>query len=649
MSDNIDTSEFQLQDEFTENDDQSTLIDIQLSSGVIRLQTFQFLKYSVAFQKECFSNDKSNNLIEKLQHVRENSGISEKSLITFIKLLRDEKINITNDQFCDLCYLSDTFKVKSLQSCLRKYLYQNSRNIDLIINLMINQPTTESNDTYSKDDFLKDKLVILSENVEECLLNPNFIKLEISTIYNIIENCKKPIQMDLLYEFISKSIEERFILFYFLDLEKLSDSKFNELYENYEKVANQSNKSFYNYLPKNLEYIKKLKEAHELECSFNKQEQLNNSLIELKRKINEIKIKKDEIEEQVKSVIFDTKNSIRSIIESNLLNIYDAFIKSKEFNQLLNFVLQNQSKINSLINSIVQISETEEKKISEKYLQQRSQERINNLTRMTRDLTKNIDNYNDFINKSRELFQFSEFSNNCSILIKLKARLPDSLIEDKNKNPVCFYKLNFPNLAQQHFLKFVIPNDKGSLLMLKFPQSKGHLFLNKLKFNEESIQNAVLKKKDDTIFQSNLNFEYHELYPIKENQDITSFCIENMGQPHHNVPDLIFQDKNWMTKTEFIKKLNNISFSIFDYIIEMQFVFNSKTANAETLKKSRQLYKMVHDFTDKYTNVKFSDGNSCPSLKQPLDDLHDILQQFQSLLLNVSNAMEVFVNRINHS
>ena len=112
MSDNIDTSEFQLQDEFTENDDQSTLIDIQLSSGVIRLQTFQFLKYSVAFQKECFSNDKSNNLIEKLQHVRENSGISEKSLITFIKLLRDEKINITNDQFCDLCYLSDTFKVK---------------------------------------------------------------------------------------------------------------------------------------------------------------------------------------------------------------------------------------------------------------------------------------------------------------------------------------------------------------------------------------------------------------------------------------------------------------------------------------------------------------------------------------------------------
>lgn len=102
MSDNIDTSEFQLQDEFTENDDQSTLIDIQLSSGVIRLQTFQFLKYSEAFQKECFSNDKSNNLIEKLQHMRENSGISEKSLITFIKLLRDEKINITNDQFCDL-------------------------------------------------------------------------------------------------------------------------------------------------------------------------------------------------------------------------------------------------------------------------------------------------------------------------------------------------------------------------------------------------------------------------------------------------------------------------------------------------------------------------------------------------------------------
>ena len=78
---------------------------------------------------------------------------------------------------------------------------------------MIDQPTTESNDTYSKDDFLKDKLVILSENVEECLLNPNFIKLEISTIYNIIENCKKPIQMDLLYSSQSRLKKD---LFYFI-------------------------------------------------------------------------------------------------------------------------------------------------------------------------------------------------------------------------------------------------------------------------------------------------------------------------------------------------------------------------------------------------------------------------------------------------
>lgn len=86
----------------------------------------------------------------------------------------------------------------------------------------------------------------LSSKIDECIANVNFWKLPISIIYRIIERSdKQQFPNNLLYDFISKNIEERNLLFLFLNIRKLTDEKFNSLYELFERCeSTKKNKLF---------------------------------------------------------------------------------------------------------------------------------------------------------------------------------------------------------------------------------------------------------------------------------------------------------------------------------------------------------------------------------------------------------------------
>lgn len=144
------------------------------------------------------------------------------------------------------------------------------------------------------NEYSKEMESFLSENIDKCLKNKRFEKLQIS-IHRIIKKSDiKNISSDLLFNFISKSIRERCILFSFIDIQKLNDEKLKEISEKYE---NEEENNYFQYLPINFKYINSLriensqcrKRIKELEI-LNQQLQTANKELELENK--EIKKRK---------------------------------------------------------------------------------------------------------------------------------------------------------------------------------------------------------------------------------------------------------------------------------------------------------------------------------------------------------------------
>ena len=251
-----DKNSFKLQDELEVNSNEKDILSFRLSSNIIKIPFFQLFKYSEVIQEEYINNHIIAYLLGNLEIFQKQGHIKEENIKLFFKLLQDEEIQKSSDQYCDFCQLSELFKVNSLQKFLIKYAKQHSDDINFIINLMINQKTIETDSLSSNDKYSNEMENILINNVDKCLKNQNFNKLPISTIYRIIENSTHEISSDLLFDFIFDSISERYSLFNFLNIYNLSNSKFNEMCNKY--TNGSIPKEYFQYLPNNLMYIKEL-------------------------------------------------------------------------------------------------------------------------------------------------------------------------------------------------------------------------------------------------------------------------------------------------------------------------------------------------------------------------------------------------------
>lgn len=255
---------FSLQDELVQKENQTNMAIFQLTTEKISLPIQQLFKYSGVFQKEYFNSDIINILSNKIQKLQNLHIIKNENITVFFNLLKDEKIKITHDQYCDLCKLSDIFEVEPLQKCLNKYMKKNSKNLDLLINLICQQNLDQYQDIISQNSFSSDMEDELSKNINECLKKKNFSKLPIPIIYKIIEKSDlKKISYDSLFDFINQSIKDRYVLFAFLKIQKLSDDRINELFSNYEKDTNSGNNYYYQYLPSNLNFFRLLRGKNE--------------------------------------------------------------------------------------------------------------------------------------------------------------------------------------------------------------------------------------------------------------------------------------------------------------------------------------------------------------------------------------------------
>ena len=248
---------FNLREEFVKEED-IKIIRFQTSANIIKIPFVQFFKYShLAQEYRC--DDIENHISEELQAYQRSSKIKEDCVQIFFKLLQEESISITADHYIGLCKLSDKFKVYTLQSLLKKYAKKNSNNIELLLNLLNELQSTKDDKIFNITEFSSNIDSCLSKEINKCLKNEKFGNLAVSTVYRILEKSDiNEIQSDYLFDFISNSIKDRFPLFEFLKVEKLSDEKFNGLYHIYSNGLIE--KCLFRYLPTNLSYIKLLKD-----------------------------------------------------------------------------------------------------------------------------------------------------------------------------------------------------------------------------------------------------------------------------------------------------------------------------------------------------------------------------------------------------
>lgn len=101
---------------------------------------------------------------------------------------------------------------------------------------------------------------LLKERVHDCLQNPEFGDLPMATIYKIISSSSEPVENDLLYDFIKKSLDTRYVLFTFLNIENLSAERFNDLVMLLSNCDDQSLRKYKLHIQYDLLYLKSKKD-----------------------------------------------------------------------------------------------------------------------------------------------------------------------------------------------------------------------------------------------------------------------------------------------------------------------------------------------------------------------------------------------------
>lgn len=331
---------FNLLSQQDKNKSSKNQILIQLQSSQVNIDIFQLFKYSPFIQneysiksiKECFPQD--------IIQIQNKEKIKEESMITFFTLLSDQNAEITNENYIDLVKLSGLFEIEPLQSLLSQYQKEHFIDIDFIINMLIDQKALyENNDDNTYNDKISSTMEdILINEIDNLLQRANFAKLHISTIYRIIERSDGKFNSNILYDFIMKSLKDRYVLLKFLELRELSSEKINDLIDKLH--LSQDAKIYEQYLPSGLHSISKLRDDIEIKDKqiqeqiiqiddFDKKCQfLTQKIEELESKNQELKADKEQAEKGISTDIENIKQE-NELLKKKSLEIQDLNNKYK--------------------------------------------------------------------------------------------------------------------------------------------------------------------------------------------------------------------------------------------------------------------------------------------------------------------------------
>lgn len=289
MEQHQDLITFNIQDELKRSEDEKDQIMIKLSSSSIKIHYYQLCKYSQRIVDGYQKSDTENLLMRDIKRIQNDYNIEDNNIILFFDIMKEGNIQFSSYQFRDLFILAEYFKVKFLQNFLERYSKSHFNDINYIINMILSSKSNATNEDLQNDELSNKMEQLLYDKIDECIQNENFGKLPISIIHRIFEKSDmEKITSDNLYTFICKSIENRHILFSFLDIQNLSNEKFDILYNDYCAQKKSKTAFYYQFLHVDLEYIKQLRNGIKY-GDFTQNKKLTKDIEKLNAKIDKLK------------------------------------------------------------------------------------------------------------------------------------------------------------------------------------------------------------------------------------------------------------------------------------------------------------------------------------------------------------------------
>ena len=176
----INSSEDEYEHEYEEEDniDEDDLVTLNLKSTNIQLKYSQLWKYSRLISKKYLFDDVKERLSDEINEFEISNHIKEDNLIYFLKLFNDEKIQITNDRYKDFLKISEFLQVNSFIKKLNNYKKRHFKDIDFIIQNILEELSNRTNFSTFESDFEFQMEKCLINHIDECIKNEKYSSLQ---------------------------------------------------------------------------------------------------------------------------------------------------------------------------------------------------------------------------------------------------------------------------------------------------------------------------------------------------------------------------------------------------------------------------------------------------------------------------------------
>ena len=330
-------------DENFESDD---LITFQHDSATINFYYSQLTKYSKNIRESYLFSDVSNRMPQEILKLQEESQLLPENIDLFFQLLQ-QNYNINEDsiftyiQCIDLLKISDFLEVRKLTSKIKQYIKSHKVDVDFIIQMIQYNVKTQTKTSNQQMKISSEIEQMLTSKINECFSNEKFGQLPIEIIHRVVSKSSPDlINTNKLFDIIIKSLSKYFVLFPFLDLQKLSNDRLEELCEMYSK-SNENTRHYFDYLKCNLNLINEINNRKKNLQEMNDQQLNKMKDLEtlLQKQLNESESKNAQLQNQLNEQQIQLNEQLNKIKD-----LETSFQKQLNELELKNAQLQNHPK-----------------------------------------------------------------------------------------------------------------------------------------------------------------------------------------------------------------------------------------------------------------------------------------------------------------
>ncbi|KAK8845001.1 hypothetical protein M9Y10_021175 [Tritrichomonas musculus] len=296
-----------------DNFEKDDLVSFQHDSKTINLFYSQLTKYSKLVRESYLFPDVINHLPQEIHKFQDEYHLLPDSVDYFFQLLQ-QNYNINEDailtyiQCIDLLKISKFFGVRKLSSKINQYIKDHNVDVDFIIQMIQYDAKTQTETNNGQIQISSEIENILASKINKFFSNDKFDQLPIEIIYRIIEKSSPDlINSNKLFDIIIKSLSKFYVLFPFLDLQKLSEDRLEELCGMYSK-SDEKTQHYFDYLKCNLNLINEINSRKKNLQEMNDQQQ--NKMKDLETKLQKQINDSEKVNAELKSQLDDSNNLI---------------------------------------------------------------------------------------------------------------------------------------------------------------------------------------------------------------------------------------------------------------------------------------------------------------------------------------------------